>query len=598
MDLFEIETWHRTRIVVDLASGQLQHGQPVAGQIGRVVAWFPASRPSCCLLFAPPDAAVPLLLIHDRDQAAIISLVAARTDDGLLTLRHPITRCYVCATEGPWVAADRTELGPWETFTTLPATDVPAEVAAAVRACETLFDRVRSVPDAIEALRSLKFLAPSSRAALVPLLRLFGPAEIDWLGRALGRDRAACDAFVALCPHDRWARDALPSLFALDDGTFERSIGTSLDELAVTGMPGGYVSLGHMCNAFARRDHAPRRDLALVTTARNEGLYLLEWLAYHRALGVERFFIYTNDNDDGSDDLLDALVQAGIICLLRNTTTPGVSPQYKAYGHAFQMLPELVDYRWAGVIDIDEFIVLDASRYRTIGAFIAEQDTRKADAIALSWMMFGANDHTARPPGPVTRRFTTREPAANVHVKSICRPQLFIHSHAHYPIWDEYTEFTFRDAGGGLHRKSREGYSSFSLTPGDRHAWINHYITKSAEEFILRRSVSQADLPLALAASPDLFDAAKIDLFMTRFNAPDMVVDRRAEACSPELEAGIDALRRLPGVDQAMRAIEHVYTDRLRRLDRMLAEDRRFQAPGTPESWFAGIVARAAVPVA
>ena len=46
---------------------------------------------------------------------------------------------------------------------------------------------------------------------------------------------------------------------------------------------------------------------------RNEGVYALEWLAYHQSLGIDEFFIYSNNNDEGSDALLKRLSGAGVI---------------------------------------------------------------------------------------------------------------------------------------------------------------------------------------------------------------------------------------------------------------------------------------------
>ncbi|MFN4129742.1 MAG: glycosyltransferase family 2 protein, partial [Paracoccaceae bacterium] len=46
---------------------------------------------------------------------------------------------------------------------------------------------------------------------------------------------------------------------------------------------------------------------AIVTTMKNEGPFILEWIAYHRAIGVDDFLIYTNDCTDGTDTMLDLL---------------------------------------------------------------------------------------------------------------------------------------------------------------------------------------------------------------------------------------------------------------------------------------------------
>ena len=47
------------------------------------------------------------------------------------------------------------------------------------------------------------------------------------------------------------------------------------------------------------------------STVRNEGPYLLEWIAWHQVLGVTDFLVYSNDCDDGSDLLLNRLAEHG-----------------------------------------------------------------------------------------------------------------------------------------------------------------------------------------------------------------------------------------------------------------------------------------------
>ncbi len=51
----------------------------------------------------------------------------------------------------------------------------------------------------------------------------------------------------------------------------------------------------------------------IVTTMKNEGPFILEWIAYHRAIGVDDFLVYTNDCTDGTDDMLKLLDQHGIV---------------------------------------------------------------------------------------------------------------------------------------------------------------------------------------------------------------------------------------------------------------------------------------------
>ena len=86
----------------------------------------------------------------------------------------------------------------------------------------------------------------------------------------------------------------------------------------------------------AARTGPPAR-VAIVTTMKNEGPFILEWVAYHRSIGIRDFLVYTNDCDDGTDHLLDALVAKGFISQhLQNPYKPnkGGQPQRAALRNA------------------------------------------------------------------------------------------------------------------------------------------------------------------------------------------------------------------------------------------------------------------------
>jgi hypothetical protein len=65
-----------------------------------------------------------------------------------------------------------------------------------------------------------------------------------------------------------------------------------------------------MSRAAAAR---PSARVAIAAPIRREADGLLEWIAYHRALGVGQFILGDNGGDDGTSELLVALDRAGII---------------------------------------------------------------------------------------------------------------------------------------------------------------------------------------------------------------------------------------------------------------------------------------------
>lgn len=137
-----------------------------------------------------------------------------------------------------------------------------------------------------------------------------------------------------------------------------RMIGPDLDPLAAFAAPWSVLKAANLMTMRAR---VPTARAAVVASAKDEGCYVLEWLAHARAVGFEHAFIYTNDNDDASVPLLETLHRAGQITLIHNEVSATTSPQVKAYEHSLHLLPELRAYEWAGYFDLDEFLVPDRS---------------------------------------------------------------------------------------------------------------------------------------------------------------------------------------------------------------------------------------------
>lgn len=154
----------------------------------------------------------------------------------------------------------------------------------------------------------------------------------------------------------------------------------------------------------------PKKKCAIVATVRDEGLNLLEWIAHNRILGFDEIFIYSNDNRDGSDELLEELHGLGIINLTWNIADPNkIKIQPKVYRHAIWIQPRLWDFEWIAILDADEFIfpAIDGEVV-PIYSYLAEIDRiYKCDQISLCWRWFSGNLEFSRKPGLLQERFKT-----------------------------------------------------------------------------------------------------------------------------------------------------------------------------------------------
>lgn len=144
-----------------------------------------------------------------------------------------------------------------------------------------------------------------------------------------------------------------------------------------------------------------------VLTVRNEGAFLLEWLAHHRACGFTDFLVFSNDCQDGTDLLLDRLDDMGLLTHVRNDgpyDQGGV--QFTAYKLAEQM-EILRQADWIATLDVDEFVNIHVGD-RTVPALIDALDW--AGAITLTWRLFGCGGQARYHDRPITQTFTKAAP--------------------------------------------------------------------------------------------------------------------------------------------------------------------------------------------
>lgn len=142
-------------------------------------------------------------------------------------------------------------------------------------------------------------------------------------------------------------------------------------------------------------------------TVRNEGAFLLEWLAHHRAVGFTDFLIFSNDCQDGTDAMLDRLDAMGIVTHKRNDgpyDKGGI--QFTAL-KAAEKLPIVRRADWILPLDVDEFVNIHTGD-RTLPALLAALPD--ATAITLTWRLFGNADVVHFEDTPVTRQFTRAAP--------------------------------------------------------------------------------------------------------------------------------------------------------------------------------------------
>jgi hypothetical protein len=230
-----------------------------------------------------------------------------------------------------------------------------------------------------------------------------------------------------------------------------------------------------MLQALARIE--PRQKLAVLTMACNEGPYLMEFVAHCLAIGAEHVFVYTNDNMDGTDEVLRWLSANAPVTVIAVTVARGVNVQLKNYEHALLLLPELRLYEWVAVVDVDEFLIPGA-RYGYDLKTMLSQAPRETDVILFPWRWRLWERGFERMPGLLAERFP------HGHAHYLFKPVMrlgHVVSLAPVHVPEIAPGAVVRDTAFEVIAESR------IWTQGDVKSeaggWVEHFWGKSFEEF-------------------------------------------------------------------------------------------------------------------
>lgn len=233
-------------------------------------------------------------------------------------------------------------------------------------------------------------------------------------------------------------------------------------------------------------DPAGARRL-IITSMKNEGPHIVEWIAYHRVIGFTDFLVYTNDCEDGTEAILDRLQAMGVLVHERNEVLRR-GPQKSALKWAKDH-PLTAEADWILVSDIDEFLNVKIGD-GSVGALIEARP--EADVIPVTWRLFSHGGRTAFEDEPIIAQFTDAEKPLDQagfpdrFVKSLFRPGPAVERFGtHGPIAEDgalvWAQPDGRRLGPGdnLTRPAR----AFAYDA----AQFNHYAVCAVDNFLVKR---------------------------------------------------------------------------------------------------------------
>lgn len=225
---------------------------------------------------------------------------------------------------------------------------------------------------------------------------------------------------------------------------------------------------------------------AIIIQVKNENKYLDEWISYNKNLGIDHIYMIDNNDINGEypqevinkyGDYITYINERG------NTVKDFQTSTYKIVYNEFKEL-----YDWFAFIDIDEFITLNFDN--NINDYLSRNIFNNVDQICLNWVIYDDNDLIHVDYNiPVQERFTRRMlhdydkeyPLYNLQ-KCILRGNLNIDEHRVHNIVNFAIPFrTVNNCGEELNQLHGSSSHNEDL------AYIKHYMTKSLEEFIIKK---------------------------------------------------------------------------------------------------------------
>ena len=156
------------------------------------------------------------------------------------------------------------------------------------------------------------------------------------------------------------------------------------------------------------RHQSPHGQVTAVSMMKDEGPFVIEWVAHHLAVGFTDIVVYTNDCSDGTDDMLIRLEELGLCHHRRNDIPDGIRPQPSALNYA-QDEPVVGLSDWVMVFDADEFVSIKYGD-GTLDDLIAATKAQGANGVVITWRIFGSGGVVDWSRAPVTEQYLMAAP--------------------------------------------------------------------------------------------------------------------------------------------------------------------------------------------
>jgi hypothetical protein len=250
---------------------------------------------------------------------------------------------------------------------------------------------------------------------------------------------------------------------------------------------------------FALKRHvSPHGQVTAVSMMKDEGPFVIEWVAHHLAVGFTDLVVYTNDCSDGTDDMLIRLEELGLCHHRRNVIAEGIRPQPSALNYA-QEEPVVGASDWVMVFDADEFLSIKYGD-GTLDDLLTATKAQGANGVVVTWRIFGSGGVVDWSRAPVTEQYLLAAPQTwnkgwGVKTLFTFDPDYWKLGIHRPKMKTRHIKTEFPDQVKWLNGSGREmedyfkfrGWRSITRTVGYDWVQLNHYAVKSVDSYAIRK---------------------------------------------------------------------------------------------------------------
>ena len=234
--------------------------------------------------------------------------------------------------------------------------------------------------------------------------------------------------------------------------------------------------------------------VCLCVIAKNENLYVREFIDHYKNIGYNKIFLYDNNDKNGEhfEDVINDYIHNGFVKIIDFRERENNSrPIFDAYKDCYSKNNK--QYDWLSFYDIDEFLELN-KKYETIQDFLSDKLFHKCQNIKINWLMCDNEQSLYYENRPLLQRIKNfnYDNIENKYIKSTVRGNLRVN------YWKKLNnphtsklKFISCSSSGKLIRYN----SPYNDPPEFTNAKLKHFYYKSFEEYCIKIKRGKYDYP-------------------------------------------------------------------------------------------------------